>query len=62
MYNMTDKVGDLEIQTRNVRGVWLTEFRRDGHVVSTVAATTSPSRAHSNHLWVVKQQQNKLSA
>ena len=62
MYNMKDAVGDIEIQTRNVRGVWLTEFLREGRVVELFSATTSPDRARKNHLYIVKKQQSLLEA
>lgn len=62
MYNMSERVGDLEIRTRNHRGVWLTEYVKEGRVVETFSATTSPDRARKNHLWVVAREQKLLNS
>lgn len=62
MYNMKEPVGDLEIQTRLIRGVWITEYLRNGVAVETFAATTSPDRARKNHMYVVSRQKKLLNA
>lgn len=61
MYNMKETIGDLEIQTREVRGVWITEYLRNG-VVETFAATTSSDRARKNHMYVVSREKKLLAA